>query len=271
MAQRFDPSTRQLTSDPFPVADHVPNEGSRYASFSVSENGVLIYARGTARATTRLTWFDRAGNITGTVGDPASYLTLALAPDDRRVAVSMASGAAGSRAIWIIDSARGGTSRLTFDAVDDASPVWSPDGTRIAFHSVGQGESSLRQKIVSGTASDELLLAGQQMQPTAWSPDGRLIAFGRNTAGSSDIWILPLSGDRKPFALYRQHPPNEMPRSHRMESGSRTNRTRQGGRRYTSNPIPQRVRNISYRPAAGNSRHGVATEKSSSSSRPIRE
>ena len=158
------------------------------------------------RATTRLTWFDRAGNVTGTVGAPGPYLTLALAPDDRRVAVSLASGVNDSRAIWIIDSARGGMSRLTFDAVDDSSPVWSPDGSRIAFHSVRPGESSLRQKIVSGTASDEPLLTGQQLLPTSWSADGRLIAFGRTTAGSTDIWILPLSGDRKPFAFTQTAP-----------------------------------------------------------------
>jgi hypothetical protein len=61
MAQRFDPATRRLTGDAFPVADHVANEGTRYGSFSVSETGVLVYVRGTARPTTRLTWFDRAG------------------------------------------------------------------------------------------------------------------------------------------------------------------------------------------------------------------
>jgi len=71
---------------------------------------------------------------------------------------------------------------------------------------VRPGESSLRQKIVSGTATDESLLTGNQLLPTSWSPDGRLIAFGRNTAGSPDIWILPVSGDRKPFAFAQTAP-----------------------------------------------------------------
>jgi eukaryotic-like serine/threonine-protein kinase len=200
MAQRFDPGIRQLTGDPFPVADRVPNEGSRYASFSVSENGVLVYARGAARATTRLTWFDRAGNITATTGAPGRYLTLALAPDDRRVAVSLASGTNENRAIWILDSARGGMSRMTFDAVDDTSPVWSPDGSRIAFHSVRPDGSGLRQKSVSGAGPDDLLVTGQQLLPTAWSQDGRFIAYG-GYSPSPDIWVLPLTGDRKPFAF----------------------------------------------------------------------
>jgi Tol biopolymer transport system component len=202
MAQQFDPATRQLTGDAFPVVDHVANEGTRYGSFSVSETGVLVYARGTARPTTRLTWFDRAGSVTGTVAEPAAYYALALAPDERRIAVSLASGTSENRALWIIDPARGSsTSRVTFDSVDDTAPVWSPDGSRLAFQSVRVGESSLRQKALNGTATDERLLAGQQMFPTAWSSDGRFIAYTRNNGGYPDVWILPLTGDRKPFAF----------------------------------------------------------------------
>jgi Tol biopolymer transport system component len=199
MAQRFDPANRSVTGDSFPVTD-LTVEGSRYASFSVSESGVLAYSSGTSRVTTRLTWLDRAGTVAGTVGAPASYLNLALARDDRHVAVSVAAGASEGRGIWIFDVQRGGMSRLTFDAVDDTSPIWSPDGSRVAFHSVRTGESSLRQTLVSGTAQDELLVAGPQLLPSDWSPDGRFITYSRS-ASSADVWILPVTGERKPFAL----------------------------------------------------------------------
>jgi Tol biopolymer transport system component len=199
MAQRFDPATRRVTGDSFPITDRLATEGSRYASFSVSENGVLAYASGTSLAMTRLTWLDRAGAVAGTVGAPASYLYPALAPDDRHVAVSLAAGTPQSRAIWIFDLQRGAMSRLTFDAVDDTSPIWSPDGSRVAFQSVRKGEPSLRQTLVSGTAKDELLVAGSMVVPTDWSPDGRFITY--NSLGG--LWILPVDGDRKPFALAR--------------------------------------------------------------------
>jgi Tol biopolymer transport system component len=47
--------------------------------------------------------------------------------------------------------------------------------------------------------------------PTDWSADGRYVASARTqgTAGSSDIWALPLFGDRKPFPLV-QTPFTEM-------------------------------------------------------------
>jgi eukaryotic-like serine/threonine-protein kinase len=201
MAQRFDPAARQLIGDPFPLSDHVAYEGSRYGSFAVSETGLLVYARGIARPITRLTWFDRTGHVTGTVGEPAAYFTLALAPDERRIAVSLPSSTGENRAIWIIDSVRGGMSRVTFDSVDDTSPVWSPDGSRLAYHSVRTAGSSLRQKALNGAATDEPLLTGVQLLPTAWSADGRFIAYVQNNPRSPDIWILPLSADRKPFAF----------------------------------------------------------------------
>jgi Tol biopolymer transport system component len=204
MAQRFDPDSRRFSGDPFPVADQVSGEGSRYASFSVSESGVLVYVHGATVAPTRLTWFDREGRATGTIGEPAHYYNLALSPDERKVAVTITTGTPGNKDIWILDSARDTMSRLTFDPGDDTSPVWSPDGSRIAFQGLARAGSSLRQKLVSGAGDDEPLLgpAGQTLNgaPTDWSADGRFLVFWR-TATSSDVWILPLSGDRKPFAI----------------------------------------------------------------------
>jgi Tol biopolymer transport system component len=36
------------------------------------------------------------------------------------------------------------------------------------------------------------------MTPSGWSSDGQFIAY---TTRGSNVWILPLSGDRKPFAF----------------------------------------------------------------------
>ena len=57
MAQPFDPSVQRLTADAFPVAETVGGEGSRYGSFSVSDNGTLLYARGVISTSSRLIWF----------------------------------------------------------------------------------------------------------------------------------------------------------------------------------------------------------------------
>ena len=147
MAQPFDPDARQPTGDAFPLAEHVSREGSRYVGASVSENGTLVYARDGSLATTQLTWFDRAGRALGTLGEAAPYINLALSPDERRVAVALGTGSPENRDIWIIDIARNVRSRLTFDPGTDASPVWSPDGTRIAFEGQRSGKVLLASAI----------------------------------------------------------------------------------------------------------------------------
>jgi eukaryotic-like serine/threonine-protein kinase len=55
MAQPFDPESRRLTGDAFQVVEQVASEPTRYASVSVSDTGVLLYARGVAQASTQLT------------------------------------------------------------------------------------------------------------------------------------------------------------------------------------------------------------------------
>jgi Tol biopolymer transport system component len=37
--------------------------------------------------------------------------------------------------------------------------------------------------------------------PQSWSPDGQSIVFTRFSSRAPDLWLLPLSGDRKPVAL----------------------------------------------------------------------
>ena len=205
MAQPFDPVTRQPKGDAFPLAEHVSREGSRYVGASVSENGTLVYARGGSLVAQQLTWFDRAGRALATLGEAAPYGNFALSPDERRVAVTLGTGSPENQDIWIVDIARNVRSRLTVDPGPDGSPVWSPDGTRIAFGSQRSGKFSLRQKLINGTAADESLLESSGgITPSSWSADGRFIAYTLATGTfppKLDAWVLPLFGDRKPFPL----------------------------------------------------------------------
>ena len=201
MAQPFDPDARQLKGEAFPLVEHLASEGSRYASFTASDTGALLFAHGVTTPTTRLTWFDREGKTLATVGDPSSYLEVSLSRDDAKIAVTLASGAPENRDIWMLDAARGTQKRLTFDPRADGSPVWSPNGSQIAFFGNRPG-STLRLKVVDGMAGDEQL-SGENgaVYPTDWSADGRFLAYilSGGVGGLADIWVLPMFGDRKPF------------------------------------------------------------------------
>jgi dipeptidyl aminopeptidase/acylaminoacyl peptidase len=202
MARPFDVEARQFVGDPFLLAERVSTEQSRYVGASVSESGTLVYGQANADVARQLTWFDRTGRRLGTLSDAAPYTGLALSPDERHVAVTLETGDPSNVDIWLIDVTRNIRSRLTVHPGQERSPVWSPDSARIALQSSRARQPiALRQMLISETGKEELLLDGQgnfTMTPSGWSSDGRFIAY---TTRGSNVWILPLFGDRKPFAF----------------------------------------------------------------------
>ncbi|MEO7792019.1 MAG: winged helix-turn-helix domain-containing protein [Vicinamibacterales bacterium] len=202
MARPFDLEARQLRGEAFPLAERVSTEQSRYIGASVSATGTLVYGQAGPDLARQLTWFDRSGRELGTLSEPALYSGLALSPDERRVAVTLETGAPSNVDICVIDIARNIRSRLTVHPGQERSPVWSPDGTRIAFQSSRSRQPiAIRQTLSDVVGKDELLVEGPgnfTMTPSGWSSDGQFIAY---TTRGSNVWILPLSGDRKPFAF----------------------------------------------------------------------
>lgn len=163
----------------------------------MSDGGVLAYRTGTTGEVFRLTWFDRAGKRLNTSGEPADYTVPQLSPDDRKLAVAV------RRDIWIRDLARGTFSRLTLTE-NSCCPVWSPDGTKVAFRMDAGTGGDLYYKAASGIGQEEVLWKDERVKtPTDWSPDGRLILFQTTAEGRMkiDTLMLPLTGDRKPAAL----------------------------------------------------------------------
>src|SRR5262245_5127148 len=201
-AVRFDPVRLEVSGDPVPVVEEPvltkPQNGT--ADFSLSRTGSLVYVTGTASATTQLTWVDRAGRPTGTVGPPGSYRNPTLSPDGTRVAVERTDPQSRTQDIWIIELARGVVSRFTFDAHNDVYPVWSPDGSRIAFGSDREGGVfSLYEKPANGATSEVLLLkAADGAVPYSWTPDGQVLVYRVGSPVNARLGLLPRAGTQKP-------------------------------------------------------------------------
>jgi len=201
VAQKFDPDRLTLSGDPEAIAhdvEYVPTWGD--AGFSVSENGVLTYQSG-GRINRQLIWYDRSGKQLSVLGEPAEYRDVRLSPDGRRVAVTRIDPEARSGDIWIYDVARGTGSRLTFEPSIEDSPVWSPDGSRLLYSSNRAGVGDIYQKSATGGGAEEVIFKDENYKsPLDWSRDGRFVIFRTATpATKTDLWILPMTGDRKPF------------------------------------------------------------------------
>jgi eukaryotic-like serine/threonine-protein kinase len=212
VAVAFDPARGEVKGEPKLVAREIRYEiGSNESPFAVS-GGTLIYETNPPGAATgtALVWVDRSGKKISVVGEEHNAFDLRLSPDARHVAYSRGSP---NSDIWIQELKREVPMRLTFDlSVDKGSPVWAPDGSEILFDVSpgGKTRAGVYRKSSSGTGTEELLAQpkepGARLWPTDWSQDRKFILcvqgeiIGRD---QGEIWVVPLSGDRKPRVLIR--------------------------------------------------------------------
>jgi Tol biopolymer transport system component len=154
-----------------------------------------------------LTWYDRQGTVLGTAGEPGSvFAELDLSPDGTRAAVSRVGDQDPTQTVWLLDFARGTSTRFTFGSSASAWPVWSPDGNRIVFSSNPEGHFDLYQKPASGAVDGELLLKSvDSKRPTGWSRDGHFLMYTATDAKTARVglWVLTLSveGEKKAFPI----------------------------------------------------------------------
>jgi Tol biopolymer transport system component len=202
MAQPFDPSSVRLTGAALPLAAQIlVNPLVGRSAFSVSQTGIVAY-RVDGRAMVQPTWVDRSGNVLALVGSPCDCSNVDISPDtdhvleDRRQTPTRTD-------IWEIDSG-GGNSPRTFGPLWNAHPLWSPDGKHIAFDSNREGGfRNLYTKLASGAGSDDQVWKSTAHKvPTHWSQDGTLLVYQTDDPQTgSDVWVLPLMGNRTPWPV----------------------------------------------------------------------
>ena len=195
LAQKFDPGSRKMVGDPFPVAQNVETGPTGSARFSASSEGTLVYRSSReAGGGQRLVWVDRAGKEIGSVGAPGTYGSPALSPDGSQLAVFIRPPG-GSASIWTFDLSRNLGSRFTFGDNEATQPVWSPDGSRIGYSVLRGGFNDIYQKPVGGSGVESLVLRTDENKiVTSWSPDGRWLCYQRRSPGSPtwDIYVISM-------------------------------------------------------------------------------
>ena len=201
VAQRLDVAKGALTGEQVTLADGVAVDARSRIAVSVAATGLVAYRTGGGNHR-QLTWMDRSGTVRGTIGDPDGSLSNPrVSPDGRRVAVQRT--VQGNEDIWLLDGAR--TSRFTFDPAVEFRPVWSPDGTRIAFMSNRTGGGDLYQKLTSGAGAEERIVTSDQIKNAySWSADGRFLLYNSSDPQTNtDLWVVPMAGDHTPSVFLK--------------------------------------------------------------------
>jgi serine/threonine-protein kinase len=172
------------------------------AQYALASDGTLAYLTDAGEALRRrsVVWIDRDG-VEETVNlPPGAYTHARVSPDGTRLALSALEQDRGDISVW--DLRRETMLRLT-TTISGRGPLWSPDGTRIAF--TGWESPTATQHVywqaADGSGTPEVLTTGSGEVLNAFSPDGRHLAFVTGSASQADIGLLTLGAERRQTIL----------------------------------------------------------------------
>jgi len=165
--------------------------------FDVSPNGTLVYVAGEPDGRLRELVVADGTTMTPLPIQPRMFEQPSFAPDGKRFVVRTMEGGENS-GLWTGEIGRTALMRLTMTNIGPESPIWSPDGERIAF--VAGATSDGKQWVFIKRADDAGATTPVWQSPNHshvgdWSPDGSTLAMMVSDPTSlGDLWIVPVAG-----------------------------------------------------------------------------
>ncbi|MGO9261218.1 MAG: protein kinase domain-containing protein [Bryobacteraceae bacterium] len=134
LAVPFDVKRMAVTGAEAPVVEGVASYltgTSGRADYAVADSGLLVYRPDASQGAGRsLVWADRRGNRQPINVPPRDYRIPRVSPDGDRAAVEIAgsqsTSGSGNSDIWVVELARGVSTRLTSEG-SNTFPAWTPD------------------------------------------------------------------------------------------------------------------------------------------------
>ena len=200
----FDTEHLSVTGDPVRIVEGVKvwGWGGGDSEYALAGNGTLAYMSGPNVAladVNTLVWVDREGREEALPAPPRPYVAPRISPNGTKVAVTIFE-TEQERDIWIWDVAGQVLTRLTFDPGPETSPVWTPDGRRVAFAArdeKGTENTNIYWQAADGTGTAERLADTPNIKrPTSFSLDGKWLV-AESLFVRYDLGIVNLEGERR--------------------------------------------------------------------------
>ena len=133
VAQSLDTSAWAVKGEPVPIEPRVvrTTDWAGFYAFSASRETIVFAPL--FGVVSVLAWFDRSGKSGGSVGQPQTYGSFRLSPDERRVVATVLNPSKNKTELWTVDVASGATAKLVAGARQAYVPIWSRDGSRVFF------------------------------------------------------------------------------------------------------------------------------------------
>jgi eukaryotic-like serine/threonine-protein kinase len=202
-AQTFDADTARFVGDQVVVAQGVGEQVPTGRIMVSSAPGILAFGAAPAAETVIPIWFDRAGTNLGPALPADVYQAPSLSTDGKQLVAHRQDPKTGNSDVWTFSLDTKIPRRLTSHPADDQAAIWSSDARRIVFGSM-RDTPQRDLYVVSATAPDtEELLFRSPNYKTAldWSRDGKYILYSENSGTQSDLFAIPLEGERKPVTV----------------------------------------------------------------------
>lgn len=124
----------------------------------------------------------------------------APSPDGKQIAFSCQGD------LWLVASTGGEARRLTVHEGYDYAPIWSPDGTRIAFTSDRYGNDDVFVLNLRNGSIQRLTFWSGRDRALGWTPDGKAVIFESSRdwepyGAEGCAYVAPLSGGT-PYRLH---------------------------------------------------------------------
>ncbi len=179
----FDTNRVALAGTPFPVLDDVQVRSGGAIELAIARNGMMVSMPALKREE-QLVWVDRQGAMRPILDQPGEFWHPRVSSDGKFVAVALHGP---RKAVYVHDIARRLGQRVATTNGEDFTPVWSPDGSRLASSSDGVGGITWRSLQLGG-AQPQRVDVGQHLHLQSWSPDGRFIVF--DAEGTDTLWDI---------------------------------------------------------------------------------